>query len=77
MQTQTIPSTGYLRIDQILGNTRKGIPALLPMCRSTWYAGIREGKYPKSINLTERTVVWRVEDILALIEEIGSQNNGS
>lgn len=77
MQTQVIPSTGYLRIDSILGNRRKGIPALLPMCRSTWYAGIREGKYPQSINLTERTVVWRVEDILALIEEIGSQDNGS
>jgi len=77
MQTQTIPSTGYLRIDQILGNTRKGIPALLPMCRSTWYAGIREGKYPKSINLTERTVVWRVEDILDLIDKIGRQDNGS
>ena len=77
MQTQVIPSTGYLRIDSILGNKRKGIPALLPMCRSTWYAGIREGKYPQSINLTERTVVWRVEDILALIEEIGSQDNGS
>lgn len=77
MQTQTIPSTGYLRIDQILGNTRKGIPALLPMCRSTWYAGIRDGKYPKSINLTERTVVWRVEDILDLIDKIGRQENGS
>lgn len=76
MQIQSIPSTGYLRIDQILGNTRKGIPALLPMCRSTWYAGIREGKYPKSINLTERTVVWRVEDILDLIEKIGKQDDG-
>ena len=76
MQIQSIPSTGYLRIDQILGNARKGIPALLPMCRSTWYAGIREGKYPKSINLTERTVVWRVEDILDLIEKIGKQDHG-
>ncbi len=74
MQIQAIPSTGYLRIDHILGNRKKGIPALLPMCRSTWYAGIRAGKYPKSINLTERTVVWKVEDILELIDQLSSQS---
>ena len=77
MQTHVIPSTGYLRIDQILGNDKKGIPALLPMCRSTWYEGIREGRFPKSIHLTKQTVVWRVEDILDLIDKIGRQDNGS
>jgi predicted DNA-binding transcriptional regulator AlpA len=42
---------------------------LLPISKSSWYAGIREGKYPKPANIAGgRSVFWRSSDIDALIE---------
>lgn len=52
---------GFLRLSQI-------IPDLVPIGKSTWWAGIKSGKYPKGIKLAPRTTVWRVEDIQALID---------
>lgn len=59
----TLPDTGFMRLPQIL--------ALIPISRSAWWAGIREGKYPKGIKLGSKTTVWRAEDIRALIEQAG------
>ena len=55
----TLPDTGFVRLPQIL--------SLIPISRSAWWAGIREGKFPKGIKLGTKTTVWRVEDIRALI----------
>ena len=57
----SIPTMGYLRLPQVL--------AVIPVSRSTWYAGIRSGRYPEPTHaLGERITAWRVEDIRALIE---------
>ncbi|MBM6580990.1 AlpA family phage regulatory protein [Microvirga sp. BT689] len=37
------------------------------MSRSTWWAGIKDGRYPKPVKLGPRITAWRVEDIRALI----------
>lgn len=65
-----LPETGYLRLPQIIGDRKADppIPAVIPVGRSTWWAGIRQGRYPKSIKLSPRVTVWKVEDIRALIE---------
>lgn len=55
----TLPDTGFVRLPQIL--------SLIPISRSAWWAGIREGKFPKGIKLGTKTTVWRTEDIRALI----------
>lgn len=62
---------GFLRASQILGNRKKGIPALIPVSRSSWYAGVRDGKYPKPQKLGPRTSVWRASDILAILDSGG------
>jgi len=54
---------GFLRLSQI-------IPALIPIGKSTWWAGVKSGKYPKPIKLGPRTTVWRQEDIMALCETL-------
>ncbi len=54
-----LPETGFLRLPQVL--------ALIPISRSAWWAGIREGKFPRGIKLGSKTTVWRAEDIRALI----------
>ena len=66
-----LPETGYLRIKQILGDPKAEppIPAVIPVSKSTWWAGVASGRYPKPVrSLGQRITAWRVEDIRALIE---------
>ncbi len=58
----------YLRIRDIVGNRAKGIPAIFPVSESTWWAGVRSGRFPPSIKIGPRLVVWRRSDIDALID---------
>lgn len=75
-QHPTIPETGYLRLPQIVGkrptDDSPGIPALIPVCKSTWWNGVRSGRFPKPVKLGERITAWRVEDIIALIDRTRS-----
>ena len=68
-----LPETGYLRLPQIIGQKARGskpaIPPLIPVSKSTWWAGVQSGRYPKpSKALGPRITTWRVEDIRALID---------
>ena len=65
-----LPETGFLRLPQIIGNQKANIPPIIPVSRSSWWNGIKSGKYPKPVKLGSRTTAWRVEDIRALIESI-------
>jgi len=63
MQTPTrpvLPYAGFLRLPQVL--------TLIPISRSSWWDGIKKGKYPQGIKLGTRTTVWRAEDIRTLID---------
>lgn len=62
--------TGYVRLSQILGNPKANPPiaALIPIGKSTWWTGVREGRYPKPIKLGPRITAWRCEDIRAFID---------
>lgn len=56
---------------------RRAKPALIPVSKSTWWAGVKGGRYPKpSKALGPRITVWNVRDIVALLQaidhEIGS-----
>lgn len=62
-----LPESGFLRLPQIIGDTKRGIPALIPVSKSAWWDGCRTGKYPTPLKLGPRTTVWRVEEIRALI----------
>ena len=59
-----LPLTGFMRLPQIL--------QLIPISKSAWWQGCREGRFPKPVKLGPKTTAWRVEDIAALIEWIGS-----
>lgn len=56
-----LPETGFLRLPQVLN--------VFPIGRSSWWAGIRTGKYPAPVKLGPHTSAWRVSDIRALVEE--------
>lgn len=57
-----LPQTGFVRLPQIL--------AVIPVGRSTWWAGVKAGKYPQHIKLGANTTVWKAEDIHALIKKL-------
>ena len=64
---EQLPLTGFMRLPQIL--------QLIPVSKSTWWQGCREGRSPKPIKLGPKTTAWRVEDIVALIERIDASSN--
>lgn len=51
---------GYIRLPEVL--------KLLKISKSTWWSGIKSGKYPKPVKIGVRVSAWRVEDIRELIE---------
>ena len=57
----TAPSHGIpplLRLPEVL--------KLIPVSRATWYAGMKDGRYPSPVKLGPRAVAWRSASILAL-----------
>jgi len=69
--SSSLPSTGFVRIFQIIGDRKRGIPPLIPVGRTTWLNGVRSGRFPPSVKLSRRSVAWRVEDIRQLIKSAG------
>ena len=65
----TLPESGFLRLSQILGNPKTETPAIIPVSKSTWWAGVKTGRFPQPVKRGPMTTVWRVEDIRALIEQ--------
>ena len=64
-----LPETGFLRLPQIIGdpNADPPIPAIIPVKKSSWWNGVRTGRFPKAVKIGPRVTAWRVEDIRALI----------
>ncbi len=58
-----LPKTGFVRLNDIIGPGRP-----IPVSKSTWWEGVRSGRYPRPVKLGPRITAWRVEDIRALIE---------
>ena len=68
---RSLPETGFMRLPQILGdkNADPPIPPLIMVSNSTWWAGVKAGRFPKPIKLGPRTTVWCVEDIRDFIND--------
>jgi prophage regulatory protein len=58
-----LPDEGFVRLSAIIG---PGGP--IPVSKSTWWAGVKDGRFPRPIKLGRGITVWRVEEIRALIE---------
>jgi predicted DNA-binding transcriptional regulator AlpA len=56
-------ATGFLRLNSILAPRGP-----IPVSKSTWWAGVKSGRFPKPVKLGPRITAWRIEDIRALIE---------
>lgn len=54
-------ATGYVRVKQILKE-------IVPVCPSTWWLWVKQGKAPQPIRLGGGITVWRRQDVLAFLE---------
>jgi len=67
-------SEQLLRLWQIIGDPRKGTKGLIPVSKSGWWAGVREGRFPRPVKLSARVTCWRLSDVQRLIETGGKND---
>ncbi len=63
-----LPESGFLRLPQIIGDKKRGIPPVVPVSKTAWWDGVKTGRFPKPVKLGPRTTAWRVDDIRRLID---------
>ena len=61
----SIPTTGFLRLPQVLN--------IVPISKSAWWDGCKTGRFPKPVKLGPRTTAWKAEDIAALVKQLGGE----
>lgn len=59
----------YLQVEEFLSYKKKGIKGILPYGRTTWYNGVRSGRFPEGIELSEKCVVWKKSAILQILKD--------
>ena len=66
-----LPETGLIRLKNILGDPKADppIPTIIPVSKSTWWAGVKSGHFPQPVKLGPRITAWRVSDIRDMIEQ--------
>ena len=57
-----LPEIGYIRVKEVL--------RYIPVSKSTWWAGVKSGRYPKPVKLGPRTTAWDVQDIRNFIANV-------
>jgi prophage regulatory protein len=60
----SLPKEGFVRLAVILGPAGP-----IPVAKSTWWAGVKSGRFPAPVKLGKGITAWRVDDIRALIAE--------
>lgn len=63
VHADSLPRSGFLRLSSIIAPAGP-----LPIGRSTWWRGVKSGRFPKPIKLGPNTTVWKADDIQSLID---------
>lgn len=58
---------GLMRLPEVL--------RYIPVGRSTWWKGIKEGRFPKGVKLGPRTTAWRRKDISDLLDKVWDESH--
>ena len=62
-ELQELPNSGLLRIKQVL--------RFVPVSRSNWWGGVKDGRFPRPVKLSARVTCWKAEDIRKLVDGLG------
>ena len=58
---KTYTDDRLLRLPEVLN--------IIPISKSSWWEGVKEGIYPKPIKLGPRTTCWKFSEIQHLVEQ--------
>jgi prophage regulatory protein len=61
-----LPDTGFVRLPQVL--------RVIPLGKTSWWEGVRSGRFPKPVKLSARCTAWRAEDIRDLIQRLSRES---
>ena len=64
----SLPAEGLVRLRTVL--------QFIPVGKTTWWEGIRAGRYPAPVKIGTRAVAWDVAEIRALIERLSTAAAG-
>ncbi|MCB6184195.1 AlpA family phage regulatory protein [Leeia sp. TBRC 13508] len=56
----------FLRLPDVL--------RIIPVCRATWYNGIKQGRFTAPVKCGARLSMWRMSDIQKLVVDISNSN---
>lgn len=70
-----LPPVGFVRIAQIIGDPKAvpPIPAIIPISRSGWWAGVKSGRFPMGCHIGPRTTAWDVREIRTLLVKLSGR----
>lgn len=63
-QANTSPVIGFMRLKEVL--------KIIPVGKTTWWNGVRNGQYPQPIKIGVRVTAWRNIDIRNLVERLSN-----
>lgn len=66
MNKQISAPDRLLRLDETL--------KLIPVSKSTWYRGIKEGIYPQAYKLGRRASAWKLSELEACVENLDREH---
>lgn len=62
-----MPNDGYMRLVDVL--------KVFPVSKTTWWAGVKDGRFPQPVKLSARITAWRVSDIRKLLQLASKQRS--
>ncbi len=65
----------FLRLKQIIGDPKAEPPIqpILPISKSSWWDGVKSGRFPKAIKIGANTTVWKEDEIRSLVNELADR----
>jgi prophage regulatory protein len=65
-QQNALPAEGFVRLRDIVAPRGP-----VPVGKSTWWAGVKDGRFPQPVKIGRRITAWRASDIRDLIDRLG------
>ncbi len=62
-----LPTAGFVRLSILAPR------GPIPVSKSTWWAGVKAGRFPRPVKLGPNTTAWRVEDIRTFIKRASGE----
>lgn len=56
----------FLRLKMIIGTP--DCPGRIPISKTSWWNGVKDGRFPKPVKLGPRTTVWYEDEIDAICD---------